>query len=142
MKQTVQVGYLSSMDQSFDDRLGVSPIHTVAEGVDVKLADIVVIDRGASSQGSLSIGIVKDIHDEPIEVDKHDTVHPILDVITDNCEALQEKSDSLRKKIIKKKMDERIKKMDALISYRQYAKDDPVMEEMLKEFEALDEEEE
>lgn len=134
MKKMVQINYLSDIDKRIDDHHRLSPKYFAPSDMKMEIGDIVLIER---YDGAMTLGQVKNIHENAAEPVIRSSMFNVLDVITDSCSTFQQKYNEVARKRIKKEIDERVRKLDKLKVYEAYAQHDDELKELLDEFKAI-----
>jgi len=134
MKKMVQINYLSDMDRIFDNNHGRNPKYFAPIDMKMEIGDIVLVER---YDGAMTLGQVKNIHENAAEPVIRSTVFNVLDVITDSCSTFQQKYNDVARERIKKEIDERVRKLGKLKVYEAYAQHDDELKELLDEFKEI-----
>lgn len=129
----VQIEYLSEMDSNFDNNRREKPRYFAPKDMKMEVGDIVLIER---YDDAMTIGQVKNIHENTNHPSNYSKVFSVLDVITDSCSTFKEKYNEVAKKRIKKQIEERARELDKKMEYEAYAKYDSKFKDLLEEFKA------
>ena len=134
MKKMVQINYLSDMDRIFDNNHGRNPKYFAPIDMKMEIGDIVLVER---YDGAMTLGQVKNIHENVAQPVIRSTVFNVLDVITDSCSTFQQKYNDVARERIKKEIDERVRKLGKMKVYEAYAQHDDELKELLDEFKEI-----
>lgn len=133
MHKIIELEYLSVLDNKFDSDYMEEPTYVVPNDIHVEIGDIVLVER---YEGAVTIGQVKDIH-EVNNISGYLRVFNVLDVLTNSCTTFQQQYNEVAKKRIQKEIDERIRQLDKMRVYEEYAKHDDELRQLLDEFKAM-----
>lgn len=133
MMKMIHVEYLSEMDGAFDRNRGEDPKYFAPKDMEMETGDIVLIER---YDGAMTIGQVKNIHEDNNHPSNYSTTFNVLEVITDSCSTFRKKYNEIAKKRIKKQIEKRARELDKLNEYESYAKYDDEFKALLEDFKA------